>query len=69
MADDEMIALLEKLCPPSVNPQDSQERNKSTVTPNTGQWILENEQYKWWLKSPGSFLWLQGKSKSLFKFL
>lgn len=61
-----MKELLENLCPSSVNPKDAQERNLSTLTQNTGKWIFKSEQYRLWLESPGSFLWVQGKSNSLF---
>jgi len=54
---------LDKICPPGVDPQHAQETYKSTLTQNTGQWIFQNERYKTWLKKPGAFLWIQGKSK------
>jgi hypothetical protein len=67
-ADDATKKLLDKLCPQEVNPWESQERYRSTLSQNTGLWIFQNERYKSWLTTPGSFLWLQGKSKSFVSF-
>jgi hypothetical protein len=59
---EEVVRILDWICPPNVNPLNDHESFKDILLENTATWILENAKFKEWLSKPSSFLWLNGKS-------
>ena len=50
------------LCPTNVSPAKEQHLRRSLLTPDTGLWIFNDQQYISWQSKSASFLWLQGQS-------
>ena len=53
--------ILNWLCP--VNPEDDYSASRALHTEGTGDWIFEEDKFKFWLATPGSFLWVHGQSE------
>ena len=46
-----------------VNPEDDYTAAWALHTEGTGDWIFEENKFKYWLATPGSFLWVHGQSE------
>ncbi|KAJ7925528.1 ectomycorrhiza-induced ankyrin-domain/NACHT-domain-containing protein [Mycena leptocephala] len=56
--------LLDKWLKPSVHVADNQRNAENVRHPKTGLWLLERPEFREWIYTPGSFLWLHGMSGS-----
>jgi hypothetical protein len=63
---DDVVKMLNSLCPATVDPYRDLELFRELLTSNTATWIFQHPSFVQWQSSLDSFLWIYGKSTSDF---